>query len=71
MVDVHDRRPVVLSARDAALWLDPGLSAHQAEHLARAMGFGADHFAWHAVGPDVGRAGSEGAQLAAQLGLPI
>ncbi|HZV63415.1 MAG TPA: SOS response-associated peptidase family protein [Telluria sp.] len=71
MVDMHDRRPVVLSARDAALWLDPGLSAHQAEHLARAMGLGPEQFTWHAVGPEVGRAGSEGAQLAAQLDLPI
>ncbi|SRR6266571_8643183 len=70
MVDLHDRRPVVLSARDAALWLDPGLSAHQAEHLARAMGLGPEHFAWHAVGPEVGPAGNEGPQLAAQLELP-
>ena len=71
MVDVHDRLPVVLSARDAALWLDPGLSPHQAEHLARAMALGPEAFAWHAVDKQVGRAGNEGAQLAARLDLPI
>lgn len=71
MVDVHDRLPVVLAARDAARWLDPGLAPHQAEHLARSMALGPDAFAWHPVGQQVGRAGNEGAQLAAQLDLPI
>jgi putative SOS response-associated peptidase YedK len=46
MVDVHDRRPVVLTAFDAALWLDPDLPADQAEQLIRAMGLGPDAFDW-------------------------
>jgi putative SOS response-associated peptidase YedK len=71
MVDVHDRLPVALSARDAVLWLDPGLSPHQAEHLARSMALGPDAFAWHPVDKQVGRAGNEGAHLAAQLDLPM
>jgi putative SOS response-associated peptidase YedK len=40
MVDVHDRRPVVLNAADAATWLDPDISAGQAEMLARQMALG-------------------------------
>jgi putative SOS response-associated peptidase YedK len=33
LLDVHDRRPVVLSAADAALWLDEELPWEQAERL--------------------------------------
>ncbi|HEX8615345.1 MAG TPA: SOS response-associated peptidase family protein [Telluria sp.] len=69
MVDVHDRRPIVFSAEDAALWLDPDLSAQQAEQLARSVALGPDAFDWHPVAKDVGRASNEGAHLAAQLDL--
>lgn len=71
MVDVHDRRPVVFSAADAALWLDPGLPAQAAGQLARSVALGPDAFEWHAVSKEVGRATSEGPHLAAQLDLPL
>jgi putative SOS response-associated peptidase YedK len=67
MVDVHDRRPVVLEAADAALWLDPDLSPQQAELLARSAALGPEAFAWHPVSTQVNRAGTDGAQLV----LPI
>lgn len=67
MVDVHDRRPVVLSAQDAALWLDPALPSGQAGQLAHSAALGPDAFAWHPVSKQVGRAGNEGAHLAARL----
>jgi putative SOS response-associated peptidase YedK len=35
MVDIHDRRPVVLSAEHAREWVDPNTSALRAEELAR------------------------------------
>ncbi|HEV7815426.1 MAG TPA: SOS response-associated peptidase family protein [Janthinobacterium sp.] len=63
MVDVHDRRPVVLSAADAALWLDPVLSAEQAAELARSAALGPEHFEWHRVSAAVNRPVSEGAEL--------
>lgn len=71
MVDVHDRRPVVLSAADAALWLDPALPAQAAGQLARSVALGPDAFEWHPVSKEVGRSTSEGAHLAAQLDLPL
>lgn len=67
MVDVHDRRPVVLSARDAALWLDPGVPAEQADHLLRALALENDAFGWHPVSKAVGRPTNEGAHLTAPL----
>lgn len=69
MVDVHDRRPVVFSAADAALWLDPDLSTQQAAQLARSAALGPEAFDWHAVDKQVGHAGNDGAQLAVQRDL--
>jgi putative SOS response-associated peptidase YedK len=63
MLDVHDRRPVVLSAADAALWLDPALSPAQAVELARATALGPDDFEWFKVSSEVNRAGTDGPQL--------
>jgi putative SOS response-associated peptidase YedK len=64
MVDVHDRRPVVLNAADAATWLDPDLSRDEAEMLARQMALGVDAFEWYRVSTDVNYAGRDGAHLA-------
>lgn len=63
MVDVHDRRPVVFSAADAALWLDPGLGAEQAEPMARVMSRPAVDFTWYPVSTRVNRAGNDGPGL--------
>jgi putative SOS response-associated peptidase YedK len=70
LVDVHDRRPVVLSAADAALWLDPALPAEQAEQLLRSVALGADAFAWHAVDRAVGNVRNQGARFAAPVAMP-
>ena len=64
MVDVHDRRPVAVSAEDARRWLDPALTVEEAEHLARTAMLDVDLFEWHPVsralntgadGPEVGQ----------------
>jgi putative SOS response-associated peptidase YedK len=65
IVDVHDRRPVVLSAEDAALGLD--LPAEQAEHLLRTVALGAEAFDGHMVDRAVGNVRNQGPQLAAPL----
>jgi len=65
MVDVHDRRPVAVSAEDARRWLDPALTPEEAEHLARTSMLDADLFEWFPVsralnigtdGPEMGQA---------------
>ena len=63
MVDIHDRRPVVLAPEDACLWMDPDLPAEQAEHLARSMAVPAEEFTWHAVSKAVNRVGKSDPQL--------
>ena len=67
LVDVHDRRPVVLSAADAALWLDPALPVEQAEQLLPSLALGAGAFDWYAVDRAVGNVRNQGPQLA----LPV
>lgn len=64
MLDIHDRRPVVLDPADAALWLDPALSADEAVELARRAALPPDAFEWHKVSTRVNRAGADGPEIA-------
>jgi putative SOS response-associated peptidase YedK len=66
MVDVHDRRPVALSAEDARRWLDPALTPEEAGHLARPSMIDVDLFEWFPVS----RALNTGAD-GPEMGLPI
>ena len=70
MLDLHDRRPLVFDARDAALWLNPALLPDEALTLARACALPADAFAWHPVSPAMNRAGADGPQAALPLDRP-
>jgi len=67
MLDIHDRRPVVLDAEDAALWLDPAISPQQAMELARQRALKPEQFEWYKVSANVNRAGSDGPQVALPL----
>lgn len=67
LLDVHDRRPVVFSAEDAVLWMDPALSGLAAEQLARSQALEADVFAWHAVSKLVGNVRNDGPELVQPL----
>ncbi|CAN5363187.1 SOS response-associated peptidase family protein [soil metagenome] len=57
MVDMHDRRPVVLDADDAKLWMDPDLDFKAAEQIARTSPLPEDHFEWHEVSKEVNKVG--------------
>ncbi|QYX54854.1 SOS response-associated peptidase family protein [Pseudomonas sp. S07E 245] len=63
MLDIHDRRPLVLAPEQARAWLDPQLPAEQAEQLAREQCLPVADFEWFAVSKDVGNMRNEGAQL--------
>jgi putative SOS response-associated peptidase YedK len=63
MVDIHDRRPVVLGPQAAREWLEPGLSSEEAERLMRQSGRAVSDFEWFKVGKAVGRVGNDNAQL--------
>ena len=63
MIDVHDRRPVVLPADAARKWLAPHVSPAEAEDLACRHATPVDAFQWYEVDPAVGDVRSEGRQL--------
>jgi putative SOS response-associated peptidase YedK len=69
MVDVHDRRPIVLSAEDARLWLDLEWSPAQIEQIVRESALPAERFEWYPVGKEVNRSGNEGPQLIVPITL--
>ncbi|EOZ4776680.1 SOS response-associated peptidase [Pseudomonas aeruginosa] len=63
MVDIHDRRPVVLSPDLAREWLDPATPPERAEQIVLHQGEAAEAFTWYAVSRDVGNVRNQGPQL--------
>ncbi len=53
MIDIHDRRPVVLSPEDALTWIDPSFDYKQADMLARERVLASNVFEWFRVSKDV------------------
>lgn len=66
MVDIHDRRPVAVTADDARRWLDPKLAPDEAMHIARTAMLDTELFEWHPVSTELNR-GADGPQVAAPL----
>lgn len=67
LLDVHDRRPVVLSAEDAAIWLDEELNWEQAELLLRSVQLEPDWFSWFMVDRSLGNVRNQGPHVAQPL----
>ena len=63
MVDIHDRRPVVLTPEHAREWLDPDLAPERAEEIANECCQPTEDFEWYAVGKEVGNVKNQGAEL--------
>ncbi|EOX9613770.1 SOS response-associated peptidase [Pseudomonas aeruginosa] len=63
MVDIHDRRPVVLSPDLAREWLDPATPPERAEQIVLLHGEPSEAFTWYAVDPAVGNVRNQGAHL--------
>ena len=63
MVDIHDRRPLVLTPELALEWMDPATDAVRAEAIARECCRPVEDFEWYRVGKAVGNVRSQGAEL--------
>jgi putative SOS response-associated peptidase YedK len=63
MVDVHDRRPVVLSPELAREWVDEATTTHRAEQILLHQGRPAEDFEWHPVDRAVGNVRNDGPEL--------
>lgn len=69
MVDIHDRRPVVLKPEDAWRWMEPETSIEEAEHIAQSRSLPTEEFEWWRVSREVNRAdpGNDGKHLLAPV----
>lgn len=63
MVDIHDRRPVVLTPDLAKEWTAPNTDAARAGEIAREGCTATDEFEWYAVGRAVGNVRNQGEKL--------
>lgn len=63
MVDIHDRRPVVLAPELAREWLDPATPKERAEQMVLHQGEPAEAFEWFKVDTAVGNVRNRGSEL--------
>ncbi len=63
MVDIHDRRPLVLSPELAREWMDPSTDAIRAEEISKECCRPVEDFEWFPVGKAVGNVRNQGAEL--------
>lgn len=63
LLDIHDRKPLVLTPEVASEWISPSTSTERAEEIVRMGCRGAGDFRWHAVGKEVGNVRNQGAEL--------
>lgn len=71
LLDIHDRRPVVLPPAAAREWMDPSTSSERAEELAKEAATPPDDFAWHPVGKSVGNIRNNSADLIKPITGPL
>lgn len=65
MVDIHDRRPVVLTPHLAREWLDPATPTTRAEQMVLHQGEPSEVFEWFRVDAAVGNVRNKGPGLIA------
>jgi putative SOS response-associated peptidase YedK len=63
MVDIHDRRPLVLNPEHANEWLDPNITPSRAEEIAKEFCRPTQEFEWFPVGKAVGNVRNQGSEL--------
>ncbi|MCC3698791.1 SOS response associated peptidase [Pseudomonas phage PseuP_222] len=71
MVDIHDRRPVVLAPDLAREWLDLATPKERAEQIALHQGEPAEAFEWFKVSSSVGNVRNQGPELIEPRALEI
>ncbi|WP_339487850.1 SOS response-associated peptidase [Pseudomonas sp. RL_5y_Pfl2_70] len=67
LLDVHDRRPIVLSADRVQEWLDPATPTDRAEQMLLFEAEPSEAFQWHKVGKAVGNSRHQGAELIEEI----
>ncbi len=63
LVDIHDRRPLVLVPEAAREWMRQNIGGKEAEEIVADGSVSANHFTWHPVSRAVGNVKNQGAEL--------
>lgn len=63
LVDIHDRRPLILAPEAAREWMRQDVGGKEAEEIIAEGTVPADHFSWHLVSRDVGNVLNQGSKL--------
>ncbi|MGP3848143.1 SOS response-associated peptidase family protein, partial [Pseudomonas aeruginosa] len=63
LVDIHDRRPLVLVPEAAREWMRQDVGGKEAEEIIADGALSADHFKWHPVSRAVGNVKNQGPEL--------
>jgi len=71
LVDVHDRKPLVLAPDFAISWLSGDTSPEDALHIAEHQELPAEAFEWYPVDRAVGNVRNKGPQLIERIGDPL
>ncbi|EOE6857743.1 SOS response-associated peptidase [Cronobacter dublinensis] len=71
LIDIHDRRPVALTAEAALAWLSPETSDARAGELAHDAALGPDAFIWHPVDRAVGNIRNQSPDLLTPIDNPL
>ena len=69
LVDIHERKPLVLAPEHAREWIDPDTSPKRATEIALEHCRPAEHFHWYPVAKEVGNVRNQGQQLIEPLTL--
>jgi putative SOS response-associated peptidase YedK len=68
LVDIHDRRPLVLAPEAAREWMRQDTGGREAEEIAADGAVAADEFIWHPVTRAVGNVKNQGPELIEPVG---
>lgn len=67
LIDIHDRRPLVLVPEAAREWIRQDIGGKEASELAADGSVSADNFIWHPVSRAVGKVKNQGPELIEQI----
>ncbi len=67
LVDIHDRRPLILAPEAAREWMRQDVGGKEAEEIAADGSVSAGHFTWHPVSHAVGNLKNQGSELIAPV----
>lgn len=71
MVDIHDRRPLVLTADAISEWLSRSTSARRAQEIAQDAAVAEEDFIWYPVSKKVGNIHHQGMELVERIDDPL